>query len=100
MLPVIMAMYIVQEPDSLVVTIMSLIPILTPTMMVLRMNVIGVDAFNLADPMIIQALAGIVITILTIVLMIWLTGKIFRIGILMYGKRPTLPEIIKWIRHK
>jgi len=100
MLPVIMAMYIVQEPDSLLVTIMSLIPTFTPTMMVLRMNVIGVDTFNLADPMILQALAGIAIIILTIILMIWLTGKIFRVGILMYGKRPTLPEIIKWIKHK
>jgi ABC-2 type transport system permease protein len=40
-----------------------------------------------------------VILILTILLMIWLTAKIYRIGILMYGKRPKLTEIVRWIRY-
>ncbi len=31
--------------------------------------------------------------------MMWLCARIYRIGILMYGKRPTLPEIVKWMRY-
>jgi len=35
----------------------------------------------------------------TIYGMIWLCGRIYRVGILMYGKKPTLPEIMKWIKY-
>ncbi len=51
MLPILMAMYIVQEPDSLVTTVISLIPIFTPTMMVIRLNFIGVETFSIGNPM-------------------------------------------------
>ena len=67
--------------------------------MILRMNFIGVEAFTFSNPIILEATIGVVITVLTTLLIIWLTSKIFRIGILMYGKRPTLPEIIKWMRY-
>jgi ABC-2 type transport system permease protein len=30
---------------------------------------------------------------------IWVVGRIYRVGVLMYGKRPNLPEVIKWIRY-
>jgi len=99
-LPVMIAMYIIQEPDSVIAITLSLIPIFTPTMMILRLNYIGVDSFSLANPMIIEATIGIFLTAATTLLIIWLTAKIFRIGILMYGKRPTLPEIIKWMRYR
>jgi ABC-2 type transport system permease protein len=35
----------------------------------------------------------------TIYLVVLVTGKIYRVGILMYGKRPTLPEIMKWLKY-
>ncbi|MCX6827561.1 MAG: ABC transporter permease, partial [candidate division Zixibacteria bacterium] len=98
-MPVIIAMYIIQEPDSVLATTLSLIPFFTPTMMILRLNVAGVETFSLANPIIIEASLGVLITTLTTVLVIWITSKIFRIGILMYGKRPTLPEIIKWVKY-
>jgi ABC-2 type transport system permease protein len=100
MLPVFLLMYIVQEPDSRLSVILSLIPIFSPTMMVARLNVIGPETFSFADPIILEATIGVVLSALFAVFMIWLTGRVFRIGILMYGKRPTLPEIIKWVRHK
>jgi ABC-2 type transport system permease protein len=98
--PIIIAMYIIQEPDSILAVTLSLIPFFTPTMMILRLNVIGAESFSFGNPIILQAALGVIITILTTTLVIWLTSRVFRIGILMYGKRPTLPEIIKWMRYK
>jgi ABC-2 type transport system permease protein len=37
--------------------------------------------------------------LLTILLVAWIGGRIYRVGLLMTGKRPTLPELIRWIRH-
>jgi ABC-2 type transport system permease protein len=100
MLPVFLMMYIIQEPESTVSVILSLIPILTPTMMMARLNIINPGSFSLADPIILEATIGVVVSALFTVFFIWITGRVFRIGILMYGKRPTLPEIIKWVRYK
>ncbi|MCK5127372.1 MAG: ABC transporter permease [candidate division Zixibacteria bacterium] len=100
MLPVILLMYIVQQPDSLITIIMSFIPFLTPTMMVARLNIVAPEVFTLSDPIIVEALIGIVTTGLTCLGLIWLTSRIFRMGILMYGKRATIPEIMKWIKYK
>jgi len=100
MLPTILAMYIVQEPESTIATVLSLIPFMTPTMMVIRLNIIGPDSFSLANPIVLQSIIGAILTFLTFLGVVWFTSKIFRIGILMYGKRPTLPEIIRWMRHK
>jgi len=100
MLPVFLMMYIIQEPESTVSVILSLIPVLTPTMMIARLNIINPDSFSLADPIILEATIGVVVSALFTIFFIWITGRVFRIGILMYGKRPTLPEIIKWVRYK
>lgn len=100
MLPVFLLMYIVQEPDSTASVILSLIPIFSPTMMVARLNIIGPETFNFADPIILEATLGVIISSLFALFMIWITGRVFRVGILMYGKRPTMPEIIKWVRYK
>jgi ABC-2 type transport system permease protein len=43
--------------------------------------------------------AAITIDVLTIYLIILLCAKIYRVGILMYGKRPTMPEIMKWLKY-
>ncbi len=99
LLPVMIAMYIIQEPDSTLAVVLSLIPFFTPTMMIMRINFIGVDVFNFSNPIIFEATIGIVLTALTTLAVIWITARIFRIGILMYGKRPTLPELIKWIKY-
>ena len=42
---------------------------------------------------------SIVLMLATILGAIWVAAKIYRVGILMYGKRPTLPEIVKWLRY-
>jgi ABC-2 type transport system permease protein len=98
-LPMIIGIYIIQEPDSTLVTVLSLIPFFTPTLMILRLNVMGAESFAFTNPIILEATLGVIITAATTLLVIWLTSRIFRIGILMYGKRPTLPEIYKWIKY-
>lgn len=80
------------------VTVVSNIPFLSPSIMISRLSMSPPEVFTLSDPLILQsciALAGILITSL---LMTWVIARIFRVGILMYGKRPTLPEIIRWAR--
>ncbi len=99
MLPILLLMYIIQEPDSTLSVILSMIPILTPTMMVARLNIAAPETFNFADPVVLQALIGLVIALAFTIFLVWVTARVFRIGILMYGKRPTLPEIVKWVRY-
>jgi len=39
------------------------------------------------------------VSIVSLYGLIWVSARIYRVGILMYGKRPTLPEILRWIRY-
>jgi len=101
MLPVMIAIHVIQEPNSTLSTVLSLIPIFTPTMMLLRVVFLAptLTEYTLLSGIVGQATLGLILVIVTIVGMIWVTSRIFRIGILMYGKRPTFPEIMKWIRY-
>ncbi len=87
----ILAFYIIKNPTANLSKIVSLIPLFSPITMFTRIA-IQMPPFG-------EILLSIVILILTIIFLIWLAGKIFRVGILMYGKRPTLPELINWIRY-
>lgn len=100
-LPFILAIYVIQEPNSTLSIVLSLIPFLTPTMMAMRIVFVApsLTEYSLFSGILGQAILGTIVLALTIVLVLWATGKVFRIGILMYGKRATLPEIIKWLRH-
>ncbi|NOX88426.1 MAG: ABC transporter permease [Calditrichaeota bacterium] len=90
-IPLMLIGFIVKNPDSTVTTVFSLIPFFSPIVMFARIN--------LANPPILEILLSIVLLIITIIGLIWLVAKIFRVGILMYGKRPTLPELVKWIKY-
>ncbi len=89
--PIILFSYIVKAPNSTLALTLSQIPFFSPIIMFARVN--------LANPPLWQILLSIGILIVTIVIVIWIAAKIFRVGILMYGKRPTLPELLKWIRY-
>lgn len=90
--PILLIMFVMRAPNSTFSVILSLVPFFAPILMLLRICVLL--------PPFVQVGGSIVILLLTIVLMIWLTAKIYRVGILMYGKRPSFQEIIKWIRYK
>ena len=89
--PIMLMIFIIRAPDSSIAVFLSFIPFFAPILMFLRITVL-LPPFG-------QIGASIVILILTILLMIWLTAKIYRVGILMYGKRPKFAEIIRWIRY-
>lgn len=91
-IPLLLIMFIMRSPDSSLSVILSMIPFFAPTLMLLRINILL--------PPFYQVGGAIVLLILTTLLMIWLTAKIYRVGILMYGKRPSLREIAKWMRYK
>lgn len=89
--PFLMMTFIITNPSSQTSVIMSLVPFFAPIIMLARIAV--------EMPPFWQIGLCVVLMILTILGMIWVVGRIYRVGVLMYGKRPTLPEIIKWIRY-
>jgi ABC-2 type transport system permease protein len=80
---------VASRPDGTLATVLSLVPFWTPLLMFLRVV--------LLTPPVWQVALGIVLTLATVVLFNWGAARIYRVGILMYGKRPTLPEILRWI---
>ncbi len=90
--PLMMLGFMVKSPNSSIITIMSLIPFFSPIMMFGRINI--------SNPPFIEIAGSILILIVSTIVVIWIVSKIFRVGILMYGKRPTFPEIIKWFSYK
>ncbi|MFQ6008902.1 MAG: ABC transporter permease [Candidatus Zixiibacteriota bacterium] len=100
-LPFMLGIHVVQEPNSTLSVVLSFIPFLTPTMMIMRIIFIAptLTEYSLFSGIIGEAALAFILVVLTTLGMIWLTAKIFRVGILMYGKRPTLPEIVRWVRY-
>jgi len=90
MLPIVIAMPAIQNPDVLILRVFSYIPLTIPSVMLLRVNIAPVPVVDL--------LITISIMLISIFIMIKLSAKIFRIGILSYGGRPTIKEIISWIK--
>ncbi len=100
-MPVMIGIYIIQEPNSTLSVVLSMIPFFTPTMMTMRLIFLAptLESYSLFSGIMMQASIGFIIVVLSVIGMIWLTSKVFRIGILMYGKRPTLPEILRWVKY-
>lgn len=100
-LPIIIGMNIIQDPNSMLARVLSFIPLFTPTMMVLRLNVIIPSLMDNSffQPAFYEANLAVIVLACSVIGVIWLTAKIFRVGILMHGKRITLPEIIKWVKY-
>jgi ABC-2 type transport system permease protein len=84
------AIYIVNDPDSSLAVWLSMIPFTSPVVMMVRIP-FGVPIWQVVVSAII--LAG------TFIGMTWVAAKIYRTGILMYGKKPTYKEIFKWLKY-
>lgn len=89
--PGLMFWYVMRDPSGPQTTALSLFPFFAPTLMMLRMGVVA--------PPLWQIVLSIFLMLITIAGGVWLAAKIYRVGILMYGKRPTIIEIGRWLRH-
>jgi ABC-2 type transport system permease protein len=87
----VLIVYILSNPAAWPVVLLSLIPPCTPIVMCLRMAAMAVPAWQLA--------LSLVLLVLATYGMVWVASRIYRVGILMYGKRPTLREMLRWLRY-
>jgi len=90
--PIILVFSAVQNSDSFMLQLLSYIPFTTPSIMILRLN--------LQDVSLQEILITTLILIITIYITITAAAKIFKIGILSYGKRPSVREIFQWLKEK
>lgn len=94
--PLILGLYVgfatvMNDPHGPIATICSIIPFTSPIVMLMRVP-FGVSWYELGISM--------ALLIVTFVFMVWLAAKIYRVGILMYGKKPTYKDLYKWIKYK
>ncbi len=85
-----MILLIINDSNSAWSVAASLFPPCAPIVMFLRMGSEMPPAWQFA--------VSIVLMILTIIAILWFSARLYRIGILMYGKRATIPEIFRWLR--
>ena len=78
------------DPQSTLAKVVSILPFSAPIIMPLRLSLIAVPAWELA--------ASLAALILACLLAVWLAARIYRVGMLMYGKRPSMRELVRWVR--
>jgi ABC-2 type transport system permease protein len=90
-LPMLLFGMVMNNPSSGVSVALSMIPFFAPTLMMMRIGLVNPPLWQ-----ILLSMAGMVVAILAAV---WLAARIYRVGILMYGKRPSLAELGRWLRY-
>ena len=96
MLPLILGVYVgfatvINDPHGSIAVLFSHIPFTSPIVMLMRVP-FGVSWTEL--------LISMTLLLVTFVFMVWLAAKIYRVGILMYGKKPTYKDLYKWLKYK
>lgn len=94
-MPLMLAIYVgffavVDNPHGTVATIFSIIPLTSPIVMLMRIP-FDVPTWQLA--------MSVILLIGSFIVTVWFGAKIYRVGILMYGKKPTYKELFKWLRY-
>ena len=87
----ILSILVMENPSGTAATILSLIPFFGPSLMFMRIALEAAPAWQIA--------LSIALMVATIIGVVWLAAKIYRVGVLMYGKRPTIPELVRWLRY-
>jgi ABC-2 type transport system permease protein len=92
LIPFLFMSAVISNPNGTMSTVLSLIPLFSPMLMLARIVVTdGQLPFW-------QVAFSIVASLLTFIGCVWASSKIYRTGILMYGKKPTIKDLIKWLR--
>ena len=90
-IPTMLMAYVIRQPNAPLSFWTSLVPFFSPILMYLRVVV--------QTPPLWQVLLSIALLMATVYGLLIVCSRIYRVGILMYGKRPTLPEILKWLKY-
>ncbi len=89
-IPILLIGNIIANPDGTLAIVLSLIPFFTPILMMVRVAATDVPVWQIA--------ASVVLLISTFLGCLWVAAKIYRVGILMTGKKPTFKDIYHWIK--
>jgi ABC-2 type transport system permease protein len=89
-IPLLTLMLIIQNPNGPIAVVLSFIPLFTPMIMMARVVIV--------PPPLWQVLLSLALLAVSIYLAVSFSARVFRVGILMYGKRPSLREVIRWYR--
>lgn len=87
-IPVLFLAFVLESPDAMISVVLSFIPFFSPVVMMLRAAITDVPLWEMATSFGLLAL--------TFVGTIWIAGRIYRVGILSYGKTPSLREFVRW----
>ena len=95
LMPLILSVYIgfftvIENPHGTISTVFSFIPFTSPVVMLMRIP-FGVPIW--------QQIIALTLLIITFLVMVWFAAKVYRVGILMYGKKPTYKDLVKWIKY-
>ena len=88
--PLLLLQPILLNPQTQLAEISSLIPFAAPVLMPLRLSLVPVPASEIAFSLAVNGVACI--------LVMWIASRVYRVGILMYGKRATIREVLRWVR--
>lgn len=88
--PMVFITRIISDPLGTTATVLGLIPFTAPVTMPMRMTATAVPGWQIA-----ASLAGVLVTVFVVA---WLAGKIYRVGILSTGTKPSLRELGRWLR--
>ena len=91
-LPILFLIFIIESPNATLSVVTSMIPLFSPILMVLRAAITNVPLWEIATALLL--LVG------SFVGTIWVAGRIYRVGILSYGKTPSLREIATWVTYE
>ena len=94
-MPLMLAIYVgffsvIDNPHGTVATIFSIVPLTSPIVMLMRIPF---------EVPLWQLIVSVILLILSFMGTVWFGSKIYRVGILMYGKKPTYKEIFKWLKY-
>ena len=85
-----LAFPVIRSPDSSFAFWVSMFPFFSPIVMLVRIVS--------QTPPVWQILLSLGIGAVTVVLLLWLAARIYRVGMLMYGKKASIPEVMRWVR--
>lgn len=89
--PILILMLVIQSPNSTVAVVLSIIPLFSPMLMLARIVIL--------EPPFWQIALSIAVLMLSAYGAAYFSSRVFRVGILMYGKRPGLREILRWFKY-